>query len=177
MTRHFATPMLPLLVLALLLALFAARPILAAETPAGSVKSVSGQAVVWRGGAAHALKNGERIFEHDVLVTGKNGSLGVVLRDNATLSLGPSSRLTVSKFLFAPEKGALAQVLRLSRGSMAAVSGEIVKLNPAAAKVETPLYTIGIRGTHFRLCVAPGNETPAEAAQTVPAATTPEAGQ
>ncbi len=69
------------------------------------------------------------------------------------------------------EKGALAQVLKLSRGSMAAVSGEIVKLNPAAAKVDTPVYSVGIRGTHFLLNVEPGLETPEEAAQ-APAAQT-----
>lgn len=137
-----------------------------AANPAGSVKNVSGEAQVLRGGAAPlALKHGDRIFEKDVLVTGKGAALGLILRDNSTLSLGPGSRLVVERFLFEPEKGALAQALKLSRGSMAAVSGEIVKLNPAVAKVDTPLYSIGIRGTHFLLNVEPGHETPEEAAQ------------
>jgi hypothetical protein len=140
------------------------------DAPAGSVKNVTGQASVLRSGAAAPLKPGDRVFEKDVLITGKGGSLGLILRDNSTLSLGPSSRLVVERFLFAPEKGALAQVLRLSRGSMAAVSGEIVKLNPEVAKVETPLYTIGIRGTHFLLNMEPGFETPEEAAQGAEAA-------
>jgi hypothetical protein len=78
----------------------------------------------------------------------------------------------VERFLFEPEQGALGQVLRLSRGSMAAVSGEIVKLNPAVARVDTPVYSVGIRGTHFLLSVEPGFETPEEAAQTaIPAHT------
>lgn len=153
------------------LALFSAQPVQAAgEGPAGSVKSVTGEAQVIRSGAAPAsLKPGDRIFEKDVLTTGKGASLGLVLRDNATLALGPGSRLVVERFLFEPEKGALAQVLRLSHGSMAAVSGEIVKLNPAASKVETPIYSIGIRGTHFLLNMEPGFETPEEAAQAVAA--------
>lgn len=140
--------------------------------PAGSVKSVNGEAQVLRSGAGPlALKHGDRIFEKDVLTTGKGASLGLVLRDNSTLSLGPGSRLVVERFLFEPEKGALAQVLKLSRGSMAALSGEIVKLNPAAAKIDTPVYSVGIRGTHFLLNVEPGFETPEEAAQ-APAAQT-----
>lgn len=156
-----------------LLALCLCAPASAASEadPAGSVKNVSGQASVLRGGAPAApLKAGDRIFEKDVLLTSKGSSMGLVMRDNSTLSLGPSSRLVVERFLFAPEKGALSQVLRLSRGSMAAVSGEIVKLNPAAAKVETPLYSIGIRGTHFLLNQEPGYETPEEAAQGAEAA-------
>jgi len=160
------------MLLALALLALASTSALAAEaSPAGSVKSVTGQAQVLRNGAAPApLQPGDRIFEKDVLTTGKGSSLGLVMRDNATLSLGPASRLVVERFLFAPEKGSLAQVLRLSRGSMAAVSGEITKLNPAAAKVETPLYSIGIRGTHFLLNVEPGFETPAEAAEGAEAA-------
>lgn len=146
----------------------------AGEGPAGSIKSVTGEAQVIRAGAAPAgLKPGDRIFEKDVLTTGKGASLGIILRDNSTLALGPGSRLVVERFLFEPEKGALAQVLRLSRGSMAAVSGEIVKLNPGMAKVETPIYTVGIRGTHFLLHQEPGFETPEEKAQAV--AETPEA--
>jgi hypothetical protein len=150
----------------LLLALCCPAALALEASPAGSVKNATGQVQVLRGGAAPApLKPGDRIFEKDVLTTGKDSSLGVVMRDNSVLSLGPKSRLVVESFLFAPEKGALAQVLKLSRGSMSAVSGEIVKLNPAAAKVETPIYTIGIRGTHFLLNVEPGFETPAEAAE------------
>jgi hypothetical protein len=150
---------------ALALGLAPLRAHAADASPAGSVKSVSGEAQVLRSGAApQDLKHGDRIFEKDVLTTGKGASLGLVLRDNSTLSLGPGSRLVVERFLFEPEKGALAQVLRLSRGSMAAVSGEIVKLNPAVAKIDTPIYSVGIRGTHFLLNVEPGYETPEEAA-------------
>jgi len=168
-----------LLTLAILILPLLALPVrsaVAAEaSPAGSVKSVSGEAQVLRSGAAPLpLKHGDRIFEKDVLTTGKGAALGLVLRDNSTLSLGPGSRLVVERFLFEPEKGALAQVLKLSRGSMAAVSGEIVKLNPAVAKIDTPVYSVGIRGTHVLLNVEPGFETPEEAAQAVvlPAHTT-----
>ncbi|SNR80476.1 FecR family protein [Humidesulfovibrio mexicanus] len=144
--------------------------VLAADAPAGSVKSVAGEALVTRAGAAAPLKIGDRVYERDVLTTGKGATLGLVLRDNSTLSLGPGSRLVVERFLFEPEKGALAQVLKLSRGSMAAVSGEIVKLNPEVAKIETPVYSVGIRGTHVLLNVEPGLETAEDKAQVTGAA-------
>jgi hypothetical protein len=157
---------LPLSAICLLLLAFLATPAFS-EEPAGSVKSVSGQAAVIRAGASPvALKPGDRVFEKDVLTTGKNASMGLVLRDNTTLGMGPDSRLVVERFLFAPATGSLAQVLKLTRGSLATVSGEIVKLNPEVARVDTPLYTIGIRGTHFLLHMEPGFETSEEAAQT-----------
>jgi len=138
------------------------------DSPAGSVKNISGQAQVLRGGAtATPLKPGDRIFEKDVLTTGKNSSLGLILRDNSTLALGPSSKLVVERFLFAPEKGALSSVLRVARGSAACVTGEIAKLSPEAVKVQTPTATIGIRGTHFLVNVEEGAEE--EAAKTAPA--------
>jgi len=103
-----------------------------------------------------------------VLTTGKGSSLGLVLRDNSTLSLGPSSRLVVERFLFAPEKGALASVLRVAKGSAACVTGEIAKLSPDAVKVQTPTATIGIRGTHFLVNVEEGVEE--DSAKAAPAA-------
>lgn len=152
-----------------LLALCAANAFAAGDSPAGSVKSVIGQALVLRNGAAPTpLAPGERIFEKDVLTTGKGSSLGLVLRDNSTLSLGPSSKLVVERFLFAPEKGALASVLRVAKGSAACVTGEIAKLSPDAVKVQTPTATIGIRGTHFLVNVEEGVEE--DSAKTAPAA-------
>jgi hypothetical protein len=141
-----------------------AIPALAAEPegPAGSVKAITGLAQLARHGAAPTpLRPGERIFENDVLTTGAASSLGLILRDNSTVSLGPGSRLVVERFLFAPEKGALASVLRVAKGSAACVTGEIAKLSPESVKLMTPTATIGIRGTHFLVNVddGPGTET------------------
>lgn len=164
MSRHAA--LLLSLAFTLLLALSADLPAFAADTPVGSIKNTSGAVSLIRGKAEPTpLKPGDRLYEKDILITGKDGSLGLVLRDDTILSLGPGARLVIEKFLFEPAQGGLAQTLRLTRGSMAAVSGAIVKLNPAAAKVETPLYTIGIRGTHILVNMEPGHETPEEAAQ------------
>lgn len=163
---------IPLACSLLLLFCLLAGPARAAEpaanpagNPAGSVKNAAAASVIRAGAAPLALNSGDRVFEKDVLVTAGQGSLGLILRDNTTLALGPGARLVLERFHFEPASGGLAQTLRLTRGSLAAVSGEIAKLNPAAAKVDTPLYTIGIRGTHFLLSVEPGAETPVERAQ------------
>lgn len=141
---------LGVLVLATLLALSATCALAAEASPAGSVKSLSGEAKVTRGGGAPvALAVGERIFENDVLTTGAGAALGLVMRDNTTLSLGPNSRLVVERYLFAPEKNALGTMLHLKKGSMACATGEMARLSPETMQFMAAGYTLGIRGTHF----------------------------
>lgn len=146
-----------ILALTLLLALPAAGALAAETAPAGSVKSLNGEAQVARDGAAPApLKTGDRIFEKDVLTTSAGASLGLIMRDNSTLSLGPGSKLVVERYLFAPGKNALASVMRLKKGSMACVTGDMAKLSPESMQFLAAGYTIGIRGTHILVNVEDG---------------------
>ncbi|HZW37076.1 MAG TPA: FecR family protein, partial [Candidatus Deferrimicrobiaceae bacterium] len=91
--------------------------------------------------------------EGDTLGTGRDGSMGVIFRDNSTLSLGPDSSLVIKTFLFSPAEGKLGLWVRISRGTMAYLSGLIGKLAPASARFETPVASIGIRGTRFAVKV------------------------
>lgn len=155
----------PAILLLLSLILFAAPALAETEAPpAGSVRSVTGDVQLLRKGhAAAKLAVGDRLYEKDVLVTAKDATAGLVMRDNATLSLGPGTKLTIERYLFEPEKERVGSLLRVSRGSMAMVSGEIAKLKPDAAQVQTPIFTIGIRGTHFVINVPEGLEEEDEA--------------
>jgi len=115
----------------------------------GVVRNSTGSATVTRGGDVLPATTGTRLHAGDTLGTGPDGSLGVVLRDDSSLSLGPSSSLVLRDFLFSPSEGKFSLLVRLSRGTMAYLSGLIGKLAPEKARFETPTATIGIRGTHF----------------------------
>jgi hypothetical protein len=119
----------------------------------GVVRSASGAATVTRGEEALPAVPGLKIMAGDTLGTGRDGSLGVILRDDSSLSIGPESRLVLRSFLFAPSKGKYDLVARISRGTMAYLSGLIGKLAPQKARFETPTATIGIRGTRFAVKV------------------------
>lgn len=125
-------------------ALFAAT-----QDTIGIVRSVEGKATVTRGGEALPAVVGMKLQVDDTLMTGTDGSMGVILRDNSTLSIGPKSSLAVKKFLFSPADGKLGLLVRLTQGSMAYISGLIGKLAPESALFETPVASIGIRGTRF----------------------------
>ena len=120
-----------------------------ADPPVGVVKVVKGEALVQRAGQSLPARDGMRLAEGDLLRTGPDGRLGVLLRDDTRLSLGPDSEIRIDRFAFAPAQGNLALVLRMLRGAATYVSGKLAKLSPEAVRVETPVGIVGIRGTQF----------------------------
>ena len=119
----------------------------------GMARTVSGDATVTRGEKSLPTAPGVKLMAGDTLVTGRDGSLGVILRDDSSLSIGPESRLILRSFVFSPSEGKFDLVARISRGTMAYLSGLIGKLAPEKARFETPSATIGIRGTRFAVKV------------------------
>jgi hypothetical protein len=115
----------------------------------GIVKIVEGTAEVQRGDQTLPASAGLALLEGDVLRTGADGRLGVVLRDDTRISLGPDTEIRIDRFLFAPAQGQLALVLKMARGVAAYVSGKIAKLSPEAVRLETPVAIVGVRGTEF----------------------------
>lgn len=121
----------------------------AQTSPIGLVKTVTGDATIVRAGSAVAAAPGTALYQGDVLRTGSPGTLGVILRDDTALSLGAGSEIQLAEFAFEPAQARLGLVLRFTRGVLGFVSGKIAKLAPDAARVETPVATLGIRGTRL----------------------------
>jgi hypothetical protein len=138
----------------LVLVLFGA--IAGASSSIGLVKVTEGMATIQRGEETLPARLGLALEEGDVLRTGADGRMGVVLRDDTRLSLGPESEIRIDQFVFAPAKDRLGLVVKVARGVMAFVSGNIAKLSQDAVRVETPVAIVGVRGTHFLVKV----ETP-----------------
>lgn len=143
------------LAVALALALWALAPAAAraAQDGGGSVglvKTARGEAWVETDGRTEIAAPGTRIHATSVIRTGGGDSaVGIALKDNTLISLGPGAELRVDEFRFAPASGALALVLRLGRGSLEFVSGAIARLRPEAVIVNTPTASLGVRGTRF----------------------------
>lgn len=115
----------------------------------GSVKNAAGEAHVIRTQSRIPALPGMHLHEQDTLATGVTGSLGIILRDDTLVSLGPNSELQVAQFRFDPANQQLSLLTQITRGTAAYLSGQISKLLPGAARVETPTAMIGVRGTHF----------------------------
>ena len=140
----------------LVLTLAAAEPVYAQQpAAAGRIKVVTGQAFVVRNAKEIPAQIGDVVFEADTLRTGSDGRLGVTMKDDTRVSLGPSSEARLERFMFTPAEGRLAFVFRVARGVAAYVSGQIAKLAPDAVRLETPAAIIGVRGTSLGVAVGP----------------------
>ena len=138
------------------LAIVAATSSASAQAPngeAGRIKVSTGSAFILRGGALVPAQAGQVIFEADSLRTGADGRLGVTLKDDTRISLGPSSEVRVDRFVYAPAEAQVGLVLKVVRGVMAYVSGRIAKLSPDAIRLETPAAVVGVRGTSLAIRV------------------------
>ncbi len=129
--------------------LFLFTPLLSAMEPAGVIKNITGKASIERDDQIIPAAEGAKIHAKDILQTGPQASMGVIFRDDSTLSMGPDTRISIDDFLFSPGEGKLSFVSKISKGTAAYLSGQIGKLSPGATRVETPLAVLGIRGTRF----------------------------
>lgn len=139
--------------LALGLAVALSQTALPAQEPAGRVKTASGAAFIVRQQQPIAATVGTVLFESDLLSTGDDGRLGVTLRDDTRISIGPRTEVRVDRIAYRPAEGQLALVLAILRGAMAYVSGQIARLSADSVRVETPDAIIGIRGTRLAIHV------------------------
>lgn len=91
----------------------------------------------------------------DSLKTGSDGKLGVTLKDDTRVSIGPSSEVHITSLLYSPSEGRLALALKFIQGAAIYVSGRIAKLAPDSVRLETPTAILGVRGTTLAIRVMP----------------------
>ncbi len=133
----------------LTLVVASATPVLAQQegTAAGRIKAVSGAAFIVRNNATIPAQAGQVVYEADSLRTGADGKIGVTLKDDTRLALGPASEVRLERFAYAPGTASLGMVLKFVRGVTAYVSGRLAKLAPDSIRLETPSAIVGVRGT------------------------------
>lgn len=128
-------------------ALAAGMPAWASDV--GQVKTAKGSVHVERDGKRLPASVGMPIRQADTLVTGTDGAVGVTFSDNSLLSTGPNSVLVVDRYDFDSTTHAGRFDASLKKGTLAVVSGKMVKQSPDAMKVRTPAAIMGVRGTEF----------------------------
>ena len=124
-----------------------------APNVAGRIRISSGSAFIVRAGALVPARAGETVYEADSLRTGADGRIGVTLKDDTRVSLGPASEVRLDRFVFSPAEGQLGFALKIVRGVVAYVSGRIAKLAPDSIRLEAPAAIVGVRGTSLALRV------------------------
>lgn len=133
-------------IIAMAAAVFAAA---AYANDVGQIKTVRGEVHVERDGQRLAAAPGMNVRQADRLVTGADGAVGVTFLDNSLLSAGPDSVLEIERYSFNSTTHAGRFDASLKKGTLAVVSGKMVKQSPDAMRVRTPASIMGVRGTEF----------------------------
>jgi len=145
----------PLLTFAALVLALQASPA-AAQTGIGSASTISNRVEGFVGNDARALAVGSSVFQNELVRTGLASDAKLIFLDATNLSVGPSSEVTLDRFVYDPDKNAGAVVVRTTRGLFRFITGS---QKPQNYLIQTPLASIGVRGTIFDLLVAPDRVT------------------
>lgn len=134
---------------ALLLATTALPPALAGNqrVDVGAAERVQDRADAIYDNESRRLSVGSRVIFRDLLETGKEARLEVILEDDSVITLGEKAELLIDEFIYDPgeSKGNLA--LTVSKGAFLFVGGKIEGIKDSKVKITTPVGLLGIRGT------------------------------
>ncbi|MDH5489833.1 MAG: FecR domain-containing protein, partial [Rhodospirillaceae bacterium] len=130
-----------------------------AEQPIGQVDTLSGTVTAVRAdGTKVELKPGDPVYQGDILESSADGAIGVVLADETTFSMAENGRMVLDEMVFDPGTQEGSVSLSVMQGVFTFVSGQVAKTDPDAMTLNTPVATIGIRGTQVGLDIADGKE-------------------
>jgi len=136
-------------VLCLATALLAAPGARAAEA-IGVATEVHPQVSQVSGSSEQPIGGGQSVTRDEVVKTGPNGSTKIVFTDSTHLSIGASSRIALTNFVFAGKKNYEKATFQLAKGAFRFATGGSDK---HAYEINTPTATLGVRGTVFEVKV------------------------
>ena len=99
-------------------------------------------------GSGQAEDN-ERVYRGDVIQTGVDGELRIVFADGSTFVVSSNARMKVDEFVYDPNGHSNSSLVSLSKGTFNIIAGAVA--HTGDMRVDTPLGTMGIRGTAPRV--------------------------
>ena len=101
-------------------------------------------------GTVRRLRRRSPLYEGDTVITAVRSRAQIRFNDNGLVALQPETSFFVEEHTFnGQEDGSESAVYRLFRGGLQAITGLIGNTNKSRYRFETPLATIGLRGTHW----------------------------
>ncbi|MBR1125862.1 VCBS domain-containing protein [Bradyrhizobium lablabi] len=111
----------------------------------GHVTKLAGNATVVRNGVSIVLNLGDTVNQGDVVQSGSNSTLGITFIDGSVFGLGSNARMVLNEMVYDPNGSSNSSLLSLVQGTISFVAGATAKHGDM--KVDTPVATMGIRGT------------------------------
>jgi hypothetical protein len=128
--------------------------------PIGKVLTVTGTAHIEHSAAVmvqanapangpEAAKIGDLVYLGDVIQTGADGALGITFADGSSFNVSGNARMEVNEFIYDPKGQSNSSLVSLTKGTFTFLAGNIA--HTGSMKVDTPVGTMGIRGTAPRV--------------------------
>lgn len=141
-----------ILVVILFLSMISSTHVSAVESAASVILSVGKNSAQLPEQEERLLKRKSPVFQHDLVTTGSQGRLQLRFTDNSRVSLRPDTLFKVDEYQFDKSDPAKGQsVYRLLKGGLRTITGAISDADVDNYQVQTPIATIGVRGTHYSL--------------------------
>jgi fibronectin-binding autotransporter adhesin len=116
-----------------------------AHTVIGHVTKLVGSATAIRNGVSIILNNGDNVEKGDVVASGSDSTVGITFIDGTVFGLSSNARMVLNEMVYDPNGSNNSSLLSLVAGTITFVAGETAKHGDM--KVDTPVATMGIRGT------------------------------
>ncbi|MEM8648214.1 MAG: FecR domain-containing protein, partial [Pseudomonadota bacterium] len=114
--------------------------------PIGQVETLEGTASVQRtDGTRVSLKIGDPVFQGDVVQSGADSKLGITFIDKTVFTLSDEARMVLDELVYSPGGSDNSMLINLVQGTFVFVAGGVAPSGDM--KVQTPVATMGIRGT------------------------------
>lgn len=135
------------------------------ESPVGAVQEMSGDATVTRvDGSTETLQLGAPIYQGDIIETGDSGAVNIVFIDETSFAVSEDARLAIDEYVFDPSSSEGLTNFSVLKGKFVFTSGMIGREDPDDVQIDTPVGSIGIRGTIIAGDVDSGEITVVEGA-------------
>lgn len=137
----------------------------AAETahdasPIGAIREVSGHATVTHpDGTSETVTAGMPVFLGDIIETDAQGSVNIQFTDESTFAVTANAKLALDEYIYDPATNSGASDFSLLRGMFVYTSGLIGREDPDDVHINTPVGSIGIRGTTIIGTINPDGES------------------
>ncbi len=127
----------------------------------GKVTDIDGTAEVSHDGGQTfgPLSVGDPVSQNDVIKTGQKSATDVLFNDNTTYVFSQDSTVKLDEWVYDPNdvnKNNGHSFFQFLQGSFEYLSGLIGKDDPDAREVETPVGSLGFRGTQLIAILGPG---------------------
>ncbi|MBR1256903.1 VCBS domain-containing protein [Bradyrhizobium sp. AUGA SZCCT0240] len=111
----------------------------------GHVTKLVGTATAIRNGVSIILNNGDNVNKGDVVQSGSDSTLGITFIDGSVFGLASNARMVLNEMIYDPNGSNNSSLISLVQGTISFVAGATAKKGDM--KVDTPVATMGIRGT------------------------------